>query len=369
MEEVDITIIGAGVVGLAIAAKVSCGRETYVIEKNETFGQETSSHNSEVIHAGIYYPPDSLKARLCVEGNSTLYKICETQGIEYNKCGKIIVATDETEIVELERLFENGRGNGVPLKLLSGQDVGKLEPKVNALAAILSPSTGILDSHGLMRHFVAAAKANNTRIVYRAKVAGIEKLADKYKVTIEDPEGTFSFSTRLLINCAGLGSDQIAQLAGIDIIKAGYKLHYCKGQYFQVGKDLVSRLVYPLPSSKEGSLGIHITPRLGKGIRLGPSAHYVDEIDYRVDEEQKQEFYNSARKILTSIEYGDLEPEFSGIRPKLALEGEGFKDFVIRHEYARGLDGFINLVGIDSPGLTSSPAIARYVMDIINEIL
>ena len=369
MEEVAITIIGAGVVGLAIAAEAAKDRDIYVLEKNDTFGKETSSHNSEVIHAGIYYPPTSLKAKLSVEGNARLYEICQTHGINYRKLGKLIVASEEKEIAELEKLFENGRGNGVNLEYISRQEVKKLEPNADALAAIFSPSTGILDSHGLMSYFVNKAKTNNTKIIYRTKVVGIEKLANKYEVTIEDPEGNFSFHTRVLINSAGLGSDQIAQLAGIDINEAVYKLYYCKGEYFHISKNLTRGLIYPVPTSDEVSLGIHITPTLEDGTRLGPNARYVEEIDYKVDEKQKPEFYDSVRKILPSIEYDDLEPDFAGIRPKLQPEGGHFKDFVIRHEHDRRLDGFVNLIGIDSPGLTASPAIARYVINMIDEIL
>ncbi len=369
MEEVEITIIGAGVVGLAIAAEVAKDREVYIIEKNETFGQETSSRTSEVIHAGIYYPPGSLKARLCVEGNTMLYELCEGYGISYKKLGKLIVATEDEEIRELERLLENSKKNGVSLEFLSRQEVKELEPKVNALAAILCPSTGIVDSYGLMKYFIGKAKDNNAKIVYRAKVIGIEKLANEYKITIEDPTGIFSFVTRILINSAGLNSDQIAGLAGIDIIKAGYKLHYCKGEYFSLSQSLTKKLIYPVPKPNQGGLGIHVTPDWQGGIRLGPNAHYVDEIDYKVDKKRKQEFYSSVKKILPFIEYDELEPDFAGIRPKLQGQGEDFRDFVISHEYDKDLEGFINLIGIESPGLTASPAIAKYVRTMVDEIL
>lgn len=368
MEEVEITIIGAGVVGLAIAAELAKDREVYVLEKNETFGQETSSRNSEVIHAGIYYPPGSLKAKLCVEGNETLYELCERYRIGYQKIGKLIVATEDEEIEELERLLENGRKNGVSLEFLSRDEVKKLEPNVNALTAIFSPETGIIDSYGLMRCFVGKARYSGAEIVYRAKVIGIEKLANKYKVAVEDSGGGFSFLTSVLINSAGLGSDRIAELAGIDVVKADYELHYCKGEYFSCRQGLTQRLVYPVPKPDEGSLGIHITPALQGRTRLGPNAFYVEEIDYKVDEKRKQEFYDSVKMILPSIEYNDLEPEFAGIRPKLQGPGEDFRDFVIRHEHDKGLQGFINLIGIESPGLTASPAIAKYVGGMVDSL-
>jgi len=366
MEEVEVTIIGAGVVGLAIAAEVAKGREVYVVEKNETFGQETSSRTSEVIHAGIYYPPGSLKARLCVSGNAMLYELCEGYGIGYKKPGKLIVATNDEEIKELKELLKNGEKNGVSLEFLSGQEAKKLEPKVNALAAIFSPSTGIVDSHGLMRYFLGAARDNKATMVYKAKAVGIEKLADKYRVTVEDTAGNSSFMTRVLINSAGLNSDRIAEVAGIDTAKAGYELHYCKGEYFSTSQDIAKMLIYPVPKQSEGGLGIHVTPDLEGRIRLGPNAEYVDEIDYKVDEKWKREFYDSVKEFLPSLEYDELEPDFAGVRPKLQGPGEGFRDFVIRHEYDKGLEGFINLIGIESPGLTASLSLAQHIADALS---
>ncbi len=369
MEEVGVTIIGAGVVGLAIAAELAGDKEVYVLEKNETFGQETSSHNSEVIHAGIYYPPGSLKAQLCVQGNRMLYDLCERYRIGYQKLGKLIVAAEDKEIEELERLFENGKKNGATLKLLSRQEIKRLEPCVNALAAIYSPSTGIVDSYELMRYFVGRAKQSSAQTVYKAKVIGIEKLATNYKVTVEDSTGNSSFLTRVLINSAGLNSDHVASLVGINLAEAGYKLRYSKGEYFSLKQRLTERLIYPVPGPDEGVLGIHITPDLQGRVRLGPNAYHVEEIDYTVDEKHKQEFYDSAKVVLPSLEYEDLEPDFAGIRPKLQGPGEGFKDFVIQHEHERGLSGFVNLIGIESPGLTASPAIAKYVKSMVNDIL
>jgi len=369
MEEAKTTIIGAGVVGLAIAAELAEDGEVYVLEKNETFGQETSSRNSEVIHAGIYYPPGSLTAQLCVEGNKLLYDLCKKYGIAHRKLGKLIIATNDEEIGELERLLENGKQNGASLEPCTRLEIKRLEPSVNALAAIYSPTTGILDSYGLMRYFIGKAKQGGAQIVYQAKVVGIEKFANKYKVTVEDSAGKSSFLTSVLINSAGLNSDRIANLVGINLAEAGYKLHYSKGEYFSVKKRLTKMLVYPVPKSDESGLGIHITLDLQGRVRLGPNAYYVDEIDYKVDEKHKQEFYDSAKVALPSLEYDDLEPEFAGIRPKLQGPGEGFRDFVIKHEDDRDLPGFINLIGIESPGLTASPAIAKYVRSIVDDIL
>lgn len=372
--QAEITIIGAGVIGLAIAAQVAGkGREVYLLEKNESFGKEISSRNSEIIHAGIYYPGSSLKAVTCVEGNAMLYEICEKYGIGCKKTGKLIVATATEEIDELESLLDNGRRNGVNgLQMLSKGKVRGMEPNVEAIAAIFSPTTGVIDSHGLIKYFDYRAKEKGAKTAYKSRVVGIEKLSEGYEVTVENSSGMFSFETKALINCAGLNSDRIAQLAGIDINKAGYKLYYCKGEYFSVGNNknrLIKRLIYPTPEPDRAGMGIHVTLDLAGRMRLGPNARYVNRIDYQVDESQKGVFYQSVKRFLPFIEYDDLEPEMAGIRPKLQSQGGNFRDFVIRHEHERGLPGLVNLIGIESPGLTSAPAIAKYVERIVNEIL
>ena len=369
-----ITIIGAGVIGLAVAAQVAGrDREVYILEKNDTFGKETSSRNSEIIHAGIYYPEGSLKAETCVAGNAMLYELCHQCGIGHRKTGKLIAATNDEEAGKLEALLEQGRRNGVMgLAMLSRREVKELEPNVEAVAAIFSPSSGIIDSHALMRYFLSVAKERGARIAYRSNVIAIERLSDGYQVTLENGSEPFPFKTEVLINCAGLSSHEIAQAAGIDIDRAGYRLFYCKGEYFSVGNSknrLIKRPIYPVPQPSTGGMGIHATSDLEGRMRLGPNARYVDEIDYKVDESQKGHFYRSAKAFLPFIEFDDLEPEMAGIRPKIQGPGEGFRDFVIRHEQDKGLPGLINLIGIESPGLTSSPAIAEYVGDMVNEIL
>lgn len=369
-QRADITIIGAGVVGLAIAANIADERrEVYVLEKNGTFGQEASSRNSGVIHAGIYYPTGSLKAEMCVSGNRSLYEFCETYGIGYRKLGKLIVAVNEEEVKELQALFIQGQNNNAEgLKLLSESELKAMEPNVSGIAAIFSPSTGIIDAHALMQCFLARAVESGVHIAYQSEVIGVEKLTDGYKVTVTDRTGHFSFATKLLINCAGLGSDKIAELAGIDVDSAGYRLHYCKGEYFSVNtakNRLVRRLVYSVPPPQLTSLGIHVTLDLEGRVRLGPSAYYVDRIDYAIDNRYKEFFYNSARKLLPSLEYNNLEPEMAGVRPKLQGPGEDYRDFIIKEESEKGLPGFINLIGIDSPGLTASPAIAEYTGNLV----
>jgi L-2-hydroxyglutarate oxidase LhgO len=371
----DITIIGAGVVGLAIAAQVACQHKAvYVLEKNERFGQEISSRHSSVIHSGIYYPYGSLKAKLCVEGNRLLYELCSKHGIGHKKLGKLIVAASDEETGQLQELKERGLRNGAErLKIISRRELNKLEANVEGVAALLSPSTGIVDSHALMEYFAARAKEGGAEIACRKKVVGIEKVSDGYKVTVEESDkDKFSFATRILINCAGLQCDRIAELAGIDIAKAGYRLHYSKGEYFSVGggkNKMVKRLIYPVPEVKFTGLGVHVTLDLEGRMRLGPNAEYVSSIDYSVDTGHKDSFYNSAKGMLPFIEYDDLEPEMAGIRPKLQGLGEDVRDFVIKDETDKGLPGFIDLIGIESPGLTSSPAIGRYVADLVKGLL
>jgi L-2-hydroxyglutarate oxidase LhgO len=373
-DKADITIIGAGVIGLAVASQVAKeGRQVYIIEQSDTFGKETSSRNSQIIHSGIYYPPGSLKAETCLEGNAIIYEVCQKHGIGFEKTGKLIVATSNKERRVLESLLENGKRNGVQgLAMLSEAKVKEMEPNVKGKAAIFSPSSGVIDSHALMQYFDYSAREKGVKTAYRSRVVGIEKSADGYEIIIEDSSGRSSFPTRVLINCAGLNSDKIAEFAGIDIDRAGYRLHYCKGEYFSVGNNknkMVKRLIYPVPEPDRASLGIHLTLDISGRMRLGPNARYVDEIDYSVDQKQKTSFYDSVKWFLPFIEYEDLEPEMAGIRPKLQGPGEPFRDFVIKHEAERGLPGLINLIGIESPGLTSAPSIARRVEDLVKEIL
>lgn len=371
--DMDITVIGAGVVGLAIASKVARqGRNVCVVEKNKTFGMETSSRNSEVIHAGIYYPQGSLKASMCIEGKEMLYELCQRIAIPYKRLGKLLIACDDKEIGQLEFLLENGRKNGLEdLKMLSAKEIKEIEPHIEARAAVLSPSTGIIDSHVLMKYYAEKADENGAIVSYNSEVTAIEKVSDGYNVAIKEPENSFSFRTRVLINSAGLYSDRVAALAGIDIIKTCYKLDFLKGEYFWVGNKkntLVKRLIYPVPSDKSEGLGIHVTLDMCGRMKLGPNARYVGKIDYMVDHSQKKSFYESVVRFLPFIEYDDIEPDQSGIRPKLHAADGSFRDFIIRHEIDNGLPGFINLIGIESPGLTASPSIARYVAGIVDDI-
>lgn len=372
LTEVDVAIIGAGVIGLATAGEIAQRRsKVFVFEKNHSFGLETSSRNSEVIHAGIYYPEDSLKTRLCVEGKNLLYELCDKYGIACKKLGKVIVAVNDNETAQLEGLHEQGRRNGVEdLVLLSQTALKSLEPNIATRAGLLSPSTGILDSCTLLKFLCSQAKERGAKFVFNTEVVALEKAGTKFKIQIQDRQGISAFASRVVINAAGLNSDRIAQLAGIDIAEKGYRLHYCKGEYFSLSskyRNVVNRLIYPTP--EQPGCGIHMTVGLDGRVRLGPNARYVEAIDYRVDETSRQAFYDSAKRFLPTIELEDLAPEFAGVRPKLQTPSETFHDFVIAHEEKNGFPGLINLIGIESPGLTASPAIARYVGKMVNEFL
>jgi len=365
----DIVIIGAGVIGLAVAARFSDNNyDIMVLEQNDKFGQEVSNRQSEVIHAGIYYPTASLKARLCLAGNRRLYELCSKYGIGNKKLGKLIVAADEQETNKLEELFRQALDNGVTdLQLITRGEIKKLEPYVCGSAAILSPSSGIIDSWALMKYFESTARYSGAQLAYRTKVTGIEKANGGYLITVDDGTGSFSFTAGIVINCAGLNSDKIASLAGIDIERAGYKLYYCKGEYFNVtGKKsrLIKRLIFPMPPADGSGLGIHATPNLEGIMKLGPDAQYIKKPDYSVSAGSQKLFHNSIKKLLPFIDYEDISPEMAGVRPKLQKPGGDFRDFVIQEESDKGLPGFINLIGIESPGLTASPAIADYVYSI-----
>ncbi len=365
MADAALTIIGGGVVGLAIAAELSRRIPgVYLLERNPRYGQETSSRNSEVIHAGIYYPNGSLKARLCVRGNRLLYEICAREGIPHRRITKIITATRGSEEGELNRLRELGTGNGVTLRMMTAGEVHSLEPAIVSTGGLFSPDTGIISAHGLMACFSQRAKEQGAVIQTRCSVVGVERLAGDYRLTISEDGKISTMTSERVINAAGLESDTIAARAGIDVDREGYRLHYSRGCYFALPPSLsscVSRLVYPVPTNE--TLGVHAVLDLGGRLKFGPDIEYQKgrELDYRVDESKRGAFGASVRRILPHIRDEDLTPDMSGIRPKLQGQGEPVRDFIIREESLRGLPGFINLVGIDSPGLTASPAIAEYV--------
>lgn len=370
--EFDVLVVGAGVIGLAVGAELA--EKSYsvgILEKNPKYGLETSSRNSEVIHSGIHYLPGSLKARCCVEGNNLLYDFCRHHNLISQRCGKITVATSPEEITVLEKLYRQGKENGVPeTQLLDKNQLRRLEPEIQALSGLLTGSTGLVDAHGLMDVLAAKFRQAGGLLGLAEKVVNIEQSAGGYKVFVRKT-GLENYTARIVINCAGLYSDEISRMLGVS-----YSLYWAKGDYFSLHQKLpVSHLVYPAPTVH--GLGVHLTPKTGGGFRLGPDTEYVEKLpfpypdekgkaDFRVAEEKKGTFYESAHKYLPGLRPEEMVPEMFGIRPKLQGPDDGFRDFIIREERDKGCAGFINLVGIESPGLTCCLSIARLVRRMVS---
>ena len=364
----DVAVIGGGVVGLAAAASLAKRSGSVVLfERHDEFGRETSSRNSEVVHAGIYYEAGSLKARLCVEGRRMLYELCDEDGVPHNKCGKVIVAVSGAEEAELERLRSVGAANGVEgLRMLDAAGVRELEPRVAAVAGLLSPESGIVSAHDLMDALARRAEARGADLLRGAEVLGLSSSLGAWEIGYRDSEEEGAVTARAVVNSAGLGATNVMAMAGLDAGAMGLAVHLCKGEYFAVGgakRREIGRLVYPVPRENLLSLGVHTVLGLDGGFKLGPSAFYVDEIDYGVDEANLPAFYEDVKPYLPFLEPEDLTPDMSGIRPKLSGPGESARDFHIAHEPEA--PGFFNLVGIDSPGLTAAPAIGEHVAGLV----
>ncbi|HON63102.1 MAG TPA: FAD-dependent oxidoreductase [Deltaproteobacteria bacterium] len=373
MVGVGVTIIGAGVVGLAVARELGfCSEQVLVLEKESAPGKGISSRNSEVVHAGIYYPEGSLKAALCVEGSAMLRAYCAKTGVPLKKIGKVIVAASRKEEQALEDLCRKGTANGArDLRMLSGKELKKREPNVRGVCALFSPHTGIIDSHRLVRSLEIQCLAQGAAILYRTTLFAVEKAASGFTCRARGPGGEpYSFASRVVINAAGLDADEVASLAGIDVDASGCRIYPVKGEYFRVGaakQGLVSGLVYPVPKRNLMGLGVHATKDLSGSLRLGPNALPAKSRSYEVDPSHAQAFFESARQMLPFLEPADLAPDMAGIRPKIQRPGETVKDFVVRHEAGQGLAGMINLIGIESPGLTSCLSLGRYVADMVRK--
>ncbi len=367
--ECDVAVIGAGVVGLAAAAALArAGRSVIALERHAGLARETTSRNSQVIHAGIYYPAGSEKAVRCVAGRQLLYERCQRLGIPHRKTGKWIVAVDDAERAQLETLLRRGRDNGVPgLHIRDGEWLQRLEPHVRARAALVSPESGIVDANALSLSFAAEAEAYGASIALRHEVVGLASTARGWRVETLDPERRpVALTCAAVVNAAGLAADRVAALAGVDVEAQGYRLHLCKGDYFALapGAPLrVGRLVYPVPAG--AGLGIHATLDLGGRIRFGPDAEYVDRIDYDVAPEKAVRFAAVAGRYLPGLRAEWLTPDGAGIRPRLAGPGTEFRDFVVREESALGRPGLVDLIGIESPGLTAAPAIGARVVELL----
>jgi len=362
MEKVDCLVVGAGVIGLAVARALALGgREVIVLEAHDCTGSEISSRNSEVIHAGIYYPAQSLKARFCVAGRKQLYAYCEEHKLRFKRCGKFIIAASEDQRSQLQEIKENARNNGVDdLVYLDKGEMERREPQVRCAAALWSPSTGILDSHAYMLNLQAELENAGGLIVFNSTVAG--GCLENGQLVLEVGTGAnpFRLTANTVVNCAGLGGDRLAQ--SIKGINQGTipSYQYARGNYFTCpGKAPFNSLIYPLPN--DYGLGVHVTLDMEGNLRFGPDVEWVDEINYAVDPSRSEAFYEAIRSYWPDIAGKPLVPAYSGIRPKINGRGMPAADFQIQGENENGIPGLINLFGIESPGLTSSLAIADYV--------
>jgi L-2-hydroxyglutarate oxidase LhgO len=370
----EVIVIGAGVVGLACAAELAVrGRSVIVVERAARAGEGSSSRNSGVIHAGIYYPKGSLKAELCVEGRELLYARARARAIGYRELGKLIVAVDSSEVAELEALRERAHDNGaLEVGMLEGREVAVLEPNVRAVAALSSPRTGIIDTHALVESYRAEAIAHGAWLSLASEVIALEpERGHALRVTTRAQSGErTTVSAEHVVNAAGLAAPEIAALAGVPIEAARLNQHLCKGDYFKLAprhRGLVSRLIYPVPA--RAGLGVHLTLGLDGCLRAGPDTEYIAAPRYDIDARKRASFGAALRRYVPAVRDEDLEPDYAGIRPKLQGPGESFRDFVIERATSYGAPGLINLLGIESPGLTASGAIARRVAALLDPLL
>lgn len=369
MDEVECVVIGGGVIGLAVArALAMAGREVIILEREGDIGSGISSRNSEVIHAGIYYPAGSLKARFCVEGREQLYAYCSERGLPHRRCGKFIVATTPAQVVELEGIAAAARRNGVSdLQQISGAEAMAAEPQLKCLSALNSPSTGIIDSHAYMLSLLGDAESHGAVIAFQTGVQNLRVTPRGVAITLEG-ENAPSLLAKLVINAAGLGAAPLThKTEGLDAAFM-HPSFYAKGNYFSLtGRAPFSRLIYPAP--EPGGLGVHLTLDLAGQARFGPDVEWIDAIDYEVDPRRGDKFYAAVRAYWPGLRDGALAPAYSGIRPKLTAPGQPAADFVIEGPETHGARGLINLLGIESPGLTSSLAIADHVAALSAESL
>lgn len=359
MDRVEVVVIGAGAVGLAIARALALrGREVLILESAARFGSGVSSRNSEVIHAGIYYPRGSLKARLCVAGRDLLYAFCGERGVPHRRYGKLIVATSTAQAGELERIRAGALANGVELTPLSGAAARALEPQLTCSAALHSPLTGVIDAHAYMLALLGEAESRGAQLLCDSAVTGVALRADGFLIALNG--GSFSLEARALVNSAALDAPRVARL--MEGFPAAHipPAHFAKGSYFTLaGRAPFARLVYPLPIP--GGLGVHLTLDLAGRARFGPDVEWRGAPDYEVDAARAQGFYAAVRAWWPALPDGALEPGYAGVRPKITAAGEPAADFRIDGPAAHGVPRLVQLFGIESPGLTSSLAIGAHV--------
>lgn len=360
MEKLDAVVIGAGVVGLAIArALAMAGREVVILEAEDAIGMHTSSRNSEVIHAGIYYPKGSLKARSCVEGKERLYEYCVTHGVPHRRAGKLIVAADESQLTELANIQKRAHANGVTdVVWLTRAQALALEPELACVAALYSPSTGIIDSHALMLAYLGDAEAHGAMLALRSRFERAFMREGAFEVHVS---GADPIAARILVNSAGLRAPTLARsIEGFPGALVPREL-YAKGNYYALTRrPPFSRLVYPIP--EPGGLGVHVTLDLAGQARFGPDVEWIERIDYDVDPRRAERFYAAIRRYWPGLPDGALAPGYAGIRPKTAGPGEPAADFDIQGPQRHGIAGLVHLFGIESPGLTASLSLAEVVL-------
>jgi L-2-hydroxyglutarate oxidase LhgO len=368
VEQVDAVVIGAGVVGLAVARALALqGREVLILEAAEAIGTETSSRHSEVIHAGIYYPPGSLKAKFCVEGKHKLYRYLDDHGVPYKRLGKLIVATAEEQLPVLTQIQERAIKAGVPdLEFKSHNEVVEMEPELRCVTALWSPSTGVLDSHSYMLALQGDAEERGAMIAFHAPVTGGRVLEDGIELSVGGAE-PMELKAKTVVNSAGLHAQPMAaSFVGFPRDKVPAH-HYCKGNYYSLSgvRAPFTHLIYPAP--EQAGLGIHLTLDLGGQARFGPDVEWIDEIDYNVDPKRADSFYAAIRKYWPGLPDGALQPGYAGIRPKIQAPGEPAVDYMVQGPKEHGVAGMVNLYGIESPGVTSSLAIADHVAEMLAE--
>jgi L-2-hydroxyglutarate oxidase LhgO len=364
MDQIECVVIGAGVVGLAVARALAArGREVIVLEAAEAIGVGTSSRNSEVIHAGIYYPRGSLKATLCVRGREMLYDYCAERNVPHQRCGKLLVATARNQIPQLESIMTRGKENGVlDLMRISGEDAQELEPSLQCVEAVFSPQTGIVDSHQLMLALLGDAERDGAICAFHSPVESIDAVNGRFVVKVGGNSPT-TIGAACVINSAGLHAASMARkIRGLDARHIP-PFYMARGNYFSMsGRAPFSRLIYPMPN--EAGLGVHLTIDLGGQARFGPDVEWVDSISYDVDPRRADSFYAAIRAYWPALPDDALQPAYAGIRPKLSGPGEPAADFLIQGPAAHGVRGLVNLFGIESPGLTACLAIAQRVCEV-----
>jgi len=360
VEELDAAVIGAGVVGLAVArALAQAGREVVILEAEDAIGTHTSSRNSEVIHAGIYYPKGSLKARSCVAGKELLYEYCVAHGVPHRRSGKLIVAASEDQVGELENIQKKAHANGVTdVVWMTAAKAQALEPEVQCAAALYSPSTGIIDSHALMLAYLGDAEDRGAMLALKTRLIGAQVVPEGFVVHT----GEMDLRCRVLVNSAGLRAPSVAKSMEGYPAKLAPPEYYAKGNYYALmRKSPFSRLVYPVP--EPGGLGVHVTLDMAGQARFGPDVEWVERIDYHVDPKRSERFYAAIRRYWPGLPDGALVPGYSGIRPKTCGPGQPASDFEVQGPRTHGIPGLVQLFGIESPGLTSSLALAALVLE------